>query len=68
MFIKNVLEYLENSAKNFPDKIAYTDETGEITFSNLLLEAKKIGTKIAKYTDKTSKPIGVKILEISIIL
>ena len=59
MFIKNVLEYLENSAKNFPDKIAYTDETGEITFSNLLLEAKKIGTKIAKYTDKTSKPIGV---------
>ncbi len=59
MYIKNVLEYLENSAKNFPNKTAYTDETGEISFYDLMIEAKKIGTKISKLTDKTSRPIGV---------
>ena len=59
MLQKNVLEYLENSAKRFPDKIAYTDETGGITFSELLLEAKRIGTKISKEIETTGKPIGV---------
>lgn len=59
MLQKNVLEYLENSAKEYPEKVAYTDETGQITFSELLSEAKKIGTKIAENSDKTGRPIGV---------
>ena len=25
--MKNVLEFIENSAKNFPDKVAFSDET-----------------------------------------
>ena len=59
MLQKNVLEYLENSAKKNPEKIAFTDESGEITFSELLKKAKAIGTKISKYTEATKKPIGV---------
>lgn len=59
MLQKNVLEYLERSAENFPDKLAYTDETGGITFSELLAEAKRIGTKISRSTAMTGKPIAV---------
>ncbi len=59
MLQKNVLEYLENSAKNYPDKIAFTDDTGSITFSELLSLAKAIGTKISNNTEKTSRPVCV---------
>lgn len=59
MLQKNVLEYLEISAQKYPEKIAFTDESGQITFSELLLKAKKIGTEIVRNTDKTGRPIGV---------
>lgn len=59
MLQKNVLEYLENSAEKYPQKIAYTDESGTITFSELMTEAKKIATLISKHTDCTNRPIGV---------
>ena len=29
---KSVLEYLENSAEKFPDKIVFADEAEEITY------------------------------------
>ncbi|OPX42985.1 tyrocidine synthase 3 [Ruminiclostridium hungatei] len=47
----NVLEYLEQAAYKYPDKVALKDETQEITFFGLELEAKALGTMI---TDKTS--------------
>lgn len=56
---KNVLEYLEETANKYPNKIAYTDEKSEITFSNLLEKSKKIGTQIAKTIKVTNKPIAV---------
>ncbi len=56
--LKNVLEYLENSAKKFPDKTAFTDESGEITFKELLYKAKSLGTEIAKLNIRNS-PVGV---------
>lgn len=59
MLQKNVLEYLEASAKEVPDKIAYTDESGGITFGELLLEAKRIGTLISRTISKTNQPIAV---------
>ena len=37
-----VTDYLDNSAKNFPDKTAFADEKRGITFSELQTEAKKI--------------------------
>lgn len=55
----NVLEYLEKSAQRYPDKVAFCDESGEITFSQLLLNSKKIGTAIAEKTGRTNCPIGV---------
>lgn len=56
---KNVLEYLEASAKKYPDKVAFCDETGEITFSQLLISSKKIGTAIAGRVNGTNRPIAV---------
>ncbi len=42
----NVLEYLEQSACVFPDKIALKDETQEITFSQFEQKAKSLGCSI----------------------
>ncbi len=59
MLQKNVLEYLENSANKYPQKIAYTDENGAITFSELQTEAKKIATLICSKSSETNMPICV---------
>lgn len=45
--IKNVLEYLENSAKAYPDKVAFADETQSVTYAELLERAKGMGAAIA---------------------
>lgn len=45
---RNVLQYLENTAKLFPDKIAFADEKNSFTFSELLGFAEKAGTHIIK--------------------
>lgn len=37
-----VTDYLDNSAKTFPDKIAFADEKRELTFSALYTESRKI--------------------------
>ncbi len=46
--LNNVLCYLEMSAKRVPDKVAFSDENGEITFGELLLQAKALGCRILK--------------------
>lgn len=46
--MKNVLEMLECSALNVPDKIAFADVCGEITFKDLKDNAQKIATYFAK--------------------
>lgn len=56
---RNVLEYLENSAKNYPNKIAYTDENIEMTFSELKENAKNIGMQISNIIDNMNSPIVV---------
>lgn len=64
--IKNVLEYLENSATNQTDKLAFVDEYGNnYSFSQVMQYAKAIGTQIANckirneivvvYLEKSSK-------------
>ncbi len=42
----NVLDYLENSAELYPNKIAFADENNELTFQETRMLAKAIGTKI----------------------
>lgn len=44
--IYNVLQYLENSAERFPDKIALEDEFGSVTYKEYVSAAKAIGTYI----------------------
>ena len=39
--INNVLEFLENSANNFPDKIAFADEGNSVTYAELTAKAKE---------------------------
>lgn len=42
--IRNILEYLEKTAKRLPDKIAFSGAEGTITFAELEETAKRIGT------------------------
>lgn len=46
--MKSILEYLETSAKRFPDKCAFADESSSCSFLELKEEAKKVGTELAK--------------------
>ncbi|MDD3413428.1 MAG: amino acid adenylation domain-containing protein [Lachnospiraceae bacterium] len=50
--ITNIVEYLEQSAKKFPQKCAYADEELEISYSELLEMAKSIGTGLIKQNNR----------------
>jgi amino acid adenylation domain-containing protein len=58
--IKNVIEYLRESAKRFSNKIAIKDENRELTFSELDSKARKVATLIIQRCgDIKNKPIAV---------
>jgi D-alanine--poly(phosphoribitol) ligase subunit 1 len=44
----NVLEYLENTVKRVPDKVAYANEKDALTFQEVYDRSRAIGTYIAK--------------------
>jgi len=44
----NILEYLEESSALYPDKTAYGDENGSLTFGEVMEDARKIGSHILK--------------------
>ena len=46
--MKNVLEYLSESARKFPDKTAVIDDTTSITYSELFLRVTAIGSYLSK--------------------
>lgn len=48
--MKNVLEYLEQSAQKYPDKIAVKDTTCAYTYEQLQKKARYIGSHLAKHT------------------
>lgn len=56
--IRNVLEYLENSANNYPDKVAFADETQSITYARLREQAKRTATALAARTPPRT-PVAV---------
>lgn len=56
--MKNVLEYLELSAKKYPDKTAVSDEKGEYTYSRLVDLGKRIGSALASIIG-TGEGVGV---------
>jgi len=56
---KNVLEYLQSSAVRFPNKIAFTDESEVVTFSDLNSRGRALGTYIATHTTAANRPVAV---------
>ena len=66
--IRNVLEYAEQTAMQFPEKVAFATDKEEMTFSALIQRAKEIGTYLLRYgaydapmavmTDKTPEMIA----------
>lgn len=56
--IRNVIDYLEDSANKYPDKIAFSDSKKSVTFSKLREQAKAIGTALIDKNIK-GKPVAV---------
>ena len=56
--VTNVLDYLEASAARWPDKEAYIDQNGSLTFGQLRTAARAVGTAVAGLLDKGS-PVAV---------
>ena len=56
--MKNVLEYLENTAARLPDKMAVTDGEESCTFEELRSVSARIGTVLSEYVSK-GRPVGV---------
>ena len=59
--MNNVVEYLCRTTEKFPDRIAFSDTVGGISFLELNKSAKRIATAIIKKTKGvTNAPIAVK--------
>ncbi len=54
----NVLEYLENAAANWPERLAFADEKESMTFAALLDASRRIGTALTTYTSPR-QPVAV---------
>lgn len=59
---KNILEYLEKSAKNFPNKIAFAESKKEITYKNFDLSSGMIASEILRIIKDNETQIPVIIL------
>ena len=55
---KNVLEYLEATAPRLPDKVAYADDTCELTFSQVFDRSRAIGSALIE-KGYTGEPVVV---------
>lgn len=56
--MKNILEYIESSAAAYPDKTAFLDTNSSITYTELMQNAKSIGTALASLGKKNC-PVAV---------
>ena len=59
MIVKSILEYLERTAALYPEKAAFTDETGATTFAALRRSALGIAAAIARTTERKNAPVAV---------
>ena len=53
---KNVLEYLEEAVKRFPDKKAFCDEKEQLSFFELYHQARSVGSALIN-RGITKKPV-----------
>ena len=49
--MKNILEFIENSALKYPDKLAVADEEGGLTYGQMEKLSRQIGEWIYEKTD-----------------
>ena len=54
-----VIEYLKNSARSVPDKVAFSDQNKDLTFAQLDAAASRIGTALIKKVNTANEPIAV---------
>ena len=59
MYLNNVLCWLEESAEKYPDKVAFSDENGSISYKELILRARILGIKISSSVGGIRKPVAV---------
>lgn len=57
--IKNILQVLENSQREYPDKIIFGDDKKQVTYSEFVNNSKLIGTNIIQCTKKEKSPIVI---------
>ena len=57
--ITNILEYLEEAARVFPDKCAYFDEEQSYTYSRLLAESRAVGARLIGKGDFKCRPVVI---------
>ena len=56
---KNILQYLEKTTMNFPNKIAFADIKREVTYFEFVQNAKKIGSSLLAYISITNQPVAI---------
>ena len=56
---RTILEILEKTAKNFPDKIIYEDINRKSTYSEFIQVTQKIGSSLAKKIQDINKPVAI---------
>ncbi|MEE0686631.1 MAG: AMP-binding protein, partial [Lachnospiraceae bacterium] len=54
----NVLQWLEDSREKYSNKVAVIDEVGALTYDELVLRSKAIGSELSKYVGMR-KPVAV---------
>lgn len=59
MLQTNVLEYLENSARRFGNKVAFADDREAVTFAQLEERSRRLGTWLARRVPDNGTPIAV---------
>ncbi|MEM5773689.1 MAG: AMP-binding protein, partial [Anaerolineaceae bacterium] len=58
--IRNILEYLEQSVKKYPDKIAFSDAGSQVSYQDLIAQAKAVGTCLAdRLSGATNQPVVI---------
>ena len=61
MPLRNVAEYLERSAARVPDKTAFSDAAGAVSYRQMLHDAQALGTVLAGLPGCRNTPVAVMI-------
>ena len=61
MPLRNVAEYLERSAARVPDKTAFSDAAGAVSYRQMLHDAQALGTVLAGLPGCRNAPVAVMI-------